>query len=149
MLRPEIINGRNRPVAERQELSRKERRGEIQRIGPGLYTGNLLLSPRAVIKRNAINVAAAVEPGAMLAVRSGFELLPMEVEGQQHLFVSGRTTGTTELDGLTIHRIKGPGPLDGDSSYLGLFLPSVARRCLENLVPARVRKGGIGMPRTL
>jgi hypothetical protein len=149
MLRPEIINGRGRSAAERQELSRREKRKEIQRIGPGLYSGNLLLSPWAIIKRNAMNVAAAIEPGAVLASRSGFELVPAEGKSEQHIFVSGSTAGTTELETLTIHRVRGPGPLEGDNPYLGLHLPSFARRCLENLVPARVRKGGIGIPRTL
>jgi hypothetical protein len=46
---------------------------------------------------------------------------------------------------LELRIFPGPGPLPGDIPYLGLFLASPERRCLENLVPTRQVKG---VPRT-
>ena len=49
------------------------------------------------------------------------------------------------LPGLVVHLLEGPGPLPGDAPFGAgnLLLASEARGLLENLQPARVRKGGV------
>lgn len=149
MLRADIIDGRGLSPAERQALTREAQAGRIKRLAPGFYTGNLKLSPEEVVKRNALHLAAAIQPGGVLTGRSGFELIPSNGRDGLHLFLAGGSVGSTILPGLTIHRMGGAGPLEADIPYLGLYIPSFARRCLENLVRGRVRKAGAGVARTL
>ena len=50
-----------------------------------------------------------------------------------------------ELPGLVVHLLEGPPPLPGDAPFGDgtLLFASEARGLLENLQPARVRKGGM------
>jgi hypothetical protein len=144
----EIIGGRGLNAADRQSLARAEKVGRIRRLASGLYTSNLILPPEEVVRRNALHLAAAIQPDGVLSGRSGFELLPSRGRSGLHLFVAGGNLGQTVLPGLTVHRTGGPGPLEGDIAYMGLHIPSKARRWLENLVPGRARANGAGIAHT-
>lgn len=145
----EIIDGQGRDPAVRQALSRAERAGRLRRLAPGIYTDNLAVPPARVVACNVMNIAAILQPGGILHARSGIDLWPIAVGGERHLFVSGRTEGVTRLEGAVIHRSRGPGVLEGDRPFLDIHAPSMARRCLENLVPSRIRQGGPGIRRTV
>ena len=149
MLRDELIIGRDLPPTDRQRLSREAKAGAIRRLARGFYTGNMELPLEEVVRRNALNLAAIIQPGGVLTARSGFELLPTKSVAGLHLFVAGGSIGRSDLPGFTVHRTGGCGPLTGDMPYLGLYRPSFARRCLENLTPSRLRPSGAGIARTL
>ncbi|HYW13434.1 MAG TPA: hypothetical protein VE871_15850, partial [Longimicrobium sp.] len=56
------------------------------------------------------------------------------------MFLTGAYERTVQLPGTTVRILKGAGPLDGDSSYVGaLYMASESRALLECLSLSRVR----------
>ena len=61
--------------------------------------------------------------------------------GSLRLIQSAHLRKRISLPGLEIRSLPGAGPLEGDIPFLGVYLPSEARRLLENLKPSRTREG--------
>jgi hypothetical protein len=113
--------------------------GQVRQLGPRLYTKNLTDPEREVVRRNLWEIVPGYFPGALLADRTGFETLPTD---DGFLFLTARGWRNIELPGLTLAPRPGPGPVDGDTPFIGgLHLPSEARRLLENLRVSRPRNG--------
>ena len=120
-------------------LSRRTRRGELQRLHPGIYSSDLGTAPETLVARHWLEIASHLYPGAVLSHRSAVEGKP--AAGLLYL-TSARRTRDITLPGLTLKLLQGPPPVaeEGparDMPLGGLFLASEPRRLLENLQAAR------------
>ena len=113
------------------------RAGTARKIGPRLYTRNVLDAPEDVVARNLWPVVALLMPGAVVSHRTAFENRPAP-DGS--VFLSGPYPRQIALPGVTLRQIVGGGPVQGDMPYMGaLHLASRPRAFLENLLPSRSR----------
>lgn len=118
-------------------VSRLVQAGHARKIGPRLYTRNLVDAPEAIIARSLWPIVALLAPGAVVSHRTALENRPA-LDGS--VFLSGPYPRQIALPGVTLRQIKGPGPVQGDMPYMGtLFLASRPRAFLENLSPSRQR----------
>jgi hypothetical protein len=134
---PEIF----RP-ADAAAASRALRRGELRRLARGLYTWNLDEPPERLLRRRWMDVAALYFPGAVLVGRSAVEAGPAP-DGSLFLD-SGPEPGhpnAVRLAGLVLKPLAGPGPIEGDMQFGGLYRSGEARTALENVRPSRARAG--------
>lgn len=113
--------------------------GKVRQLGPRLYSKNLTDPEDDVVRRNIWTIVPGYFPEAVLGDRSGFDTRPTD---DGFLFLIADTWRPVELPGLTLSPRPGPGPAAGDSPYMGgLWLPSEARRFLDNLRVSRPRNG--------
>jgi hypothetical protein len=118
--------------------SRMARAGTARKIGPRLYTCNMLDAPEAVVSRNLWPIVALLAPGAVVSHRTAFE---NRAAPDGSVFLSGSYPRQIALPGITLRQIVGSGPIEGDMPYMGrLFLASRPRAFLENLLPSRKRE---------
>jgi hypothetical protein len=122
--------------------SRALRRGELRRLGRGLYTANLDEPAEQLLRRRWIDVATLYFPGAVIVDRSALEARPAP-DGSLFLDSGLRPRHPTpvELPGLHLRPRTGPGPLEGDMPFGGLFRSGDARTGLDNMRSSRARGG--------
>lgn len=122
------------------QVSRDVKEGLLRKIGPRLYTPNVADEPAAVIRRNLWEVVSLLFPDRVVGYRTAIEGKPSP-EGTVNLV--GGYNRLLELPGLTIRQIEGPGPLEGDTRFMGtLWLASRPRAMLECLRPSRTTAAG-------
>lgn len=128
------------------QVSREVKRGRIRKIGPRLYTTDVSDDPAVVIRRNLWQVVCLLFPNTVVGYRTALEGTASP-EGTVNLV--GAYDRVVRLPGLTIRQIKGPGPLDGDTRFMGeLWLASRPRAFLECFRPSRASEAGArGIPR--
>ena len=119
-----------------QAVSQMVKKGEARKIGPRLYTTNMVEPPERVIRRNLWLVVRALAPNTVVGFRTAFHAGPSE-DGS--VFVSGPYKREFKLAGLRIVVVEGPGLLEGDSPFVGLHISSEARSFLENLMPTKAK----------
>lgn len=126
----EIITGSSDKKLNRQ-ISGLLEKGAIRKIAPRLYTPNFEETAEEVIQRNLFEVLGKLYPGALLSHRSAFEFQPTSAG---HIFLTHSYTRKVSLPGITIRFFEGPGPVEGDRTFLGnLRVSQQARAFLENL----------------
>ena len=124
-----------------QVVSRAARRGDLRKIGSKLYTKNLTDGPEQIVKRNVWQLVAAYVPGALIADRTAIENVPAP-DGS--VFVIADRKRDIKLPGITIKPRKGHPPLEDDRPFIGgLFLSSMPRAFLENMMPSRARSNDV------
>jgi len=112
-------------------------RGELRKIGPRLYTPNLVDTPETIVRRNLWQVIGLLFPGTVVSHRTALTQKPTP---GGTVFLTGAYDRTVPLPGATVRTLKGPGPLDGDNSYFGaLYMASESRALLECLSLSRTR----------
>jgi hypothetical protein len=110
----------------------------IRKIAPRIYTSNLEEEPAVIIKRNWYSIVANLFPDALLSHRSALEFKPTP---QGHIYLTYSYTSNVILPGLSVHLLKGYGPIEGDNPFFeNLFASQEARAFLENLQETR-KKG--------
>lgn len=113
-------------------------RGELARLGRGIYTSALDDDPLRVVRRNWAQLVSRRFPGGVVTDRSARTGGPT-AEGL--VFVSAPSAGLLELPGLGIVARAGAGPQPGDLELSGgIFVAGRARALLENLRPSRRSK---------
>ncbi|HEX5308569.1 MAG TPA: Fic family protein [Solirubrobacteraceae bacterium] len=117
------------------------RDGRIRQVAGRLYTKNLDEPLEAVVRRRAWTVAAGIFPGAVIVDRTAFEARPSDPEGS--VFLCSDTSRVVRLPGLVLNCRRGPGPVAGDTPFVGeaLYLSSWPRRFLDNVRRSRARSG--------
>ena len=117
--------------------SRMVKAGAARKIGPRLYTRNVLDAPETIVARSLWPIVALLMPGAVVSHRTALENRPAP-DGS--VFLSGPYPRQIALPGITLRQIVGSGPVHGDMPYMGtLHLASRPRAFLENLLPSRRR----------
>jgi len=121
------------------KLASTLKRGDIRKIGPRLYTTDIVSTPAEVIRRNLWVVLDLLFPNSVIAHRTALETKPTP-DGT--VFLSAPYTRTVKLPGHSIRLIEGPGPLEGDVQFIqNLWISSKPRAFLENLLSSRNRSG--------
>jgi len=117
-------------------------RGEIRRIGRGIYTTNLEEPLERLVLRKWFDVAAIRFPEAVVVDRSAHDSKPAE-DGSLFLDIGPglSTPRAVKYPGLTIKPRRGPGPVKGDTEFIGLYQSSAARIALDNMRASRARSG--------
>lgn len=107
-------------------------------MGSRVYTTNLKEAPEVLVRRYLWEIVEGLFPGAIIADRTALEHRPA-LDGS--VFIISNKKRPIILPGLKIYPRKGHLPLPEDKPFMGkLFLTSVARSYLENLIQRRVRK---------
>lgn len=125
--------------------------GHLTRIAEGIYGRLEGRSVDEFAYAHWQRIMAKLIPNAVLTGRTGINVNPWRDRNKDGRPVfpgwvfcthaDGRTRKRFSLPGLEIRSFPGPGPLEGDTAYLGTHLPSPARALLENLKPSRERDG--------
>lgn len=122
-------------------VSRALAEGAIRQLGTKLYTKNLTEDPARLVRRNAWQIVAAYEPGALIADRTAIENAPA-ADGS--IFIVSDRKRDIELSGLKIRPRKGAEPTPEDLPFIGgLRLSSTARAYLDNMAPSRRRSSDV------
>jgi hypothetical protein len=133
-LQPEVFLS---PTELSSKISRMVRDGTARKLGPRLYTLNMIDSPESIISRNLWPIVGLLMPGTVVSHRTAFE---NRAAPDGSVFVSGAYPRAIELPEKVLRQVKGSGPVEGDTPYMGsLFLASRPRAFLENLQPSRQR----------
>jgi hypothetical protein len=120
-------------------VSREVARGHMRKIGPRLYTTNTTDAPADIVRRNLWVLLGQMVPGAIVGYRTALEGTPGP---DGHVYLTGSYDRTLRLPGHDVHIARGPGPLAGDTPFVGaLHLASRERALLESVAAAR-RRGG-------
>jgi hypothetical protein len=119
------------------DVSRMVKAGLARKLGPKLYTRNMVEALAAIVSRNLWPIVGMLMPGAVVSHRTGLE---NRAAPDGSVFLSAAYPRQIKLPGVTLRQVKGHGPVDGDMPYMGsLFLASRPRAFLENLLPSRGR----------
>lgn len=121
-----------------EKVAREVKAGRARKIGPRLYTTNTRDDPGRVVRQNWWQVLSLLVPGAVVSHRTALE---GAISPLGRVYVTGPYPRTISLPGLEIVQLQGPGPAEGDLPMMELQVASQARAFLENLSPARARKG--------
>ena len=112
-------------------LKRAVDRGNLVRLGSGIYTGEVTNGPASVVKRHLLEILAHELPGAVIVGRSA-RAGGVAIDGV--LSVAHNRRRPLNLIGIAIHPVPGPSALDGDMQLpRGVFLASEARTMLDSL----------------
>ena len=130
----EILFGSSNKL-ESARIKSLEKEGIIKNIAPRIYTSNLEEEPAVIIKRNWYRILSSQYPDAILSHRSALEFRPTSAG---HVFLTYSYTNNVALPGLTIHFLKGKGPIESDKPFFEkLYVSQDARAYLENVQPSR------------
>jgi fido (protein-threonine AMPylation protein) len=126
-------------------VARATKAGLARKIGPRLYTNNMVDQSEEIIRRNLWQVVGLLLPGSVVGHRTALEGRP---SSDGTVFLTGSYSRTVSLPGLTIRQVTGPGALPGDQPFIqNLWIASRARAFLEVLKPTRASATGTrGLP---
>lgn len=120
-----------------RQLGKLEKKGQIKKIAPRIYTANFDEAEEIIIRRNIFTILGKLYPGALLSHRSALEFKPTSAN---QVFVTYTYTKKIELPGITIRFIEGMPAIEGDNPLSGeLFVSQQERAFLENLQSSRQR----------
>jgi hypothetical protein len=106
-------------------------RGNLSRIGIGIYTGDVAADAASVVRRHLLAILAHELPGAVIIGRSA-RAGGAAIDGV--LSVAHSRRRPLNLIGTVIQPVAGPGALNGDMQLPGgVFLASEARTMLDSL----------------
>ncbi|MBI3298241.1 MAG: Fic family protein [Elusimicrobia bacterium] len=113
------------------------RTGKLRKIAPKLYSSNLIDDPKKIVRDHLYEILGRRFPRAVLSHRTALEGKP---SANGTVFLTYTYTKKFRLPGHTIRVLKGPGPVSGDTLFMGrLHIASRQRAFLENLQPSRGR----------
>jgi hypothetical protein len=118
-----------------RQLGKLEKKGQIKKIAPRIYTANFDEAEEIIIRRNIFTILGKLYPGALLSHRSALEFKPTSAN---QVFVTYTYTKKIELPGITIRFMEGMPAIEGDNPLSGeLFVSQQERAFLENLQSSR------------
>jgi hypothetical protein len=125
--------------------------GTLTRIAEGVYGRLEGRTAEEFAYANWPKILAKLIPNPVLTGRTALTVQPWRDRGKDGRPVlpgwifcthsDGKARKRFSLPGLEIRSFPGPGPLEGDTAYLGTHIPSPSRALLENLKPSRERDG--------
>ncbi|MBV5338750.1 MAG: Fic family protein [Deltaproteobacteria bacterium] len=103
----------------------------MRKIGPRLYTSNMVDEPEQLIRQNLWQIVSLLFPGAVVSNRSAIE---NKISPAGKLYLTAESARTVKLPGLEIVVLKGKPPLkEWDSPMFNFFIACRERAYLENL----------------
>ena len=137
----EIIFSSSNP-AEAKMIEYRLAKGTIRKIAPKIYTTNMTDDAESIIRNNLFYILGKRFPGAVLSYSSAVLLRP---DDAGHVYLNYRNSDKiTDIPGITVHLIKGPGPTKDDFTIgdTDLHVASEARWSLEIMRPTRKNPDG-------
>jgi hypothetical protein len=125
----EIIFASSDPGLSNQ-ISKLVAEGKVNKLAPRLYSGKINDRPEDIIRRNLFTILGGLYKGALLSHRSALEYRPTE---SGNIFLTYTYSKKIRLPGITLRIMQGPGPVEGDSQFFGLYVSQQARAFLENM----------------
>ena len=117
------------------EISRAAKAGIVRKIGPRLYTSNMVDDPEQLVRQNLWQIISMLFPGAVVSNRSAIE---NKISPAGKLYITAESPRTAQLPGLDVVVLKGRPPLQGwDSPMFDFFVACRERAYLENLSPTK------------
>ena len=125
------LNGELSP-AERRDVQRRAKDGELNRIAPGVFTPLAEGAWAGLLQREKLRFLAHRFPQSVVGYRTAFDGL---ANRDGVIFLTYTYDRVYRYPGLTVALIKGAGAAPQDQAISGraLFFPSVGRLMLENL----------------
>lgn len=125
-----------------EPLQRAVQAGKARKLGGRLYTRNLEEPLEGIARRNWQTIVAHYFPKAVVADRSALEAKPAP-DGSLFLDAGPdyARRRPAAIPGLKLRPRKGPGPIEGDMPYMGIYIASQPRAILENTRASRARAG--------
>jgi hypothetical protein len=125
-------------TSRRDQLARAVARGELTRLGRGIYTTDTVTPPETVTSRQIWPILAHEVPGAVISDAS---VQDGGTGSHGVVYVVSSRRRPLHLPGIVVIPRPGAGPVDGDTPLPGgLWLAGEARAVLDNLVPARANR---------
>ncbi|WAC41631.1 Fic family protein [Pedobacter sp. SL55] len=141
----EIIFASSEPETSRA-ISALVREGKLKLLVPKVYTSNLHEDETTILKRHLLKILGHLYKGAILSHRSAFEYQPTS---SGDIFITHGYDKKVKMHEVTLNFLRGPGPLEGDLTFMGdLHVSQKARAFLECLQPSR-RPGATSKTLTL
>ncbi len=142
----EIVFASSNPT-ESKRIGREVGAGRLRKLVPRVYTSNFQEDDVHIVRRNLHRILGKLFPGSVISHSTGL-LGGMPHEGR--IYLTYPYTRRVNLPGVTVHALRGPGPQEGDTPYLGgLYLASRPRALLENMQPGRPSRGSKILPRAV
>jgi hypothetical protein len=133
-----------------RSVQRAAAAGKLIKVHDGIYVEPGISPVEQVLAARWAEILARVAYGAVLTGRSAMKSMVWREPSAGGGLPVGwiwatradiATPKRLSLPGLEIRVVPGPGPLPGDIPFLGVYLPSPARKLLDNLKPSRSRDG--------
>jgi hypothetical protein len=126
-----FLSGKNSST----EISRAGKSGVVRKIGPKLYTSNMVDDPEHLVRQNLWQIVSLLFPGAVVSNRSAIE---NKISPAGKLYITAESARTVQLPGLEIIVLKGKAPLqEWDSPMFDFYVACRERAYLENLSPTK------------
>lgn len=132
-------------------ILRQAEAGQLTRIVDGIYGRLEGRTAEEFVYAHWQRILAKLIPNAVLTGRTAISVNPWRDQGKDGRPVfpgwvfcthaDGKARKRFSLPGLEVRSFPGPAPLEGDTAYLGTYIPSPSRSLLENLKPSRERDG--------
>ena len=117
------------------DISRAVKAGLVRKIGPRLYTANMVDDPAQLVRQNLWQIVSLLFPGTVVSNRSAIE---NRISPAGRLYITAESARTVRLPGLDVVVLKGKPPLLGwDSPMFNFFIACRERAYLENLAPTK------------
>ena len=105
------------------KISRWQERGLVRKVTANLYTSNMHDDLDAFIQRRLFELVGLVYPGAIIADRSAFEMLPT---ASNELFIISDKAKVSSFGKYTVYPRKGAAPQPDDIPFMqNLYQPSI------------------------
>ena len=117
------------------KITRLVQQGLVRNIVGKLYTSNMTDDIGRIIDRRLWEIVGLLFPDSIIADRTAFELKPNK---HKEIFIISEKTRPLVVGDYTIYPRKGAGIQVSDTPFMNnLYLPSTARKFLENMRIAR------------
>ena len=136
MHQPEIVfRSADRAVA--RQLVKEVKEGKLRELVPRVYTSNFTDELSNIVKRSLWPLIGGLYPGALVSYRTAIEFRPSP---EQVVYLTGTSRRIVRWPGVSLNFTDGP-PAQPDDNPIAknLYVSSLERACLENLLPARKR----------
>lgn len=120
------------------KITRLVQQGKVRNITGKLYTSNMTDEIDIIINRRLWEIVGLLFPNSIIADRTAFELKPNK---HKEIFIISDKSRSIAIGSYTIYPRKGADIQKSDTPFMdNLYLPSTARRFLENMRTARREK---------
>ncbi len=134
----EIVFASSDPNISKQ-ISSLVKSNQLRPLLPRVYTSNMDDNDAEIVRRNLWKLIAHLFPSSTLSYRSALEF---KSSPAGNLYLTGKNRRTYDWPGISLRFTKGPEKLEDDHPIIkGLYVASLERACLENLLSSRLVKG--------
>ena len=122
-----------------KQITKFVKAGLLRKLIPKVYTSNNLEEDRIIVQKNLWMLIAHLLPDSVLSHRSAIEF---KLTDKGNIYLTGQNKKVYNWHGIKIRMTIGPARLEDDYPlYEQLYVSSLERALLENLLPSRTVNG--------